>query len=121
MWAFTGLGGGYVEQAIPPVEEILPLPANLSAVDAVSLAALRMSSVSIMIFILSLESGRGSRLRYIEDTGGLLRPFCAIPRPAGTPQIAEEERPGVTPWQASYVIEFCPRKNGGGRPRERGP
>jgi hypothetical protein len=66
-----------------------------------------------MIFILLLESGRGSRLR-IEDTGGLLRPFCAIPRPTGTPEIAEEERPGVTPWRASYVIEFCPRKNGDG-------
>jgi len=40
-------------------------------------------------------------------------------RPTGTPEIAEEERPGVTPWRASYVTEFCPRKNGGGRPRER--
>ena len=25
-WAFTGLSGGYVEQAIAPVEEILPSP-----------------------------------------------------------------------------------------------
>jgi NADPH2:quinone reductase len=39
VWAFTGLGGGYVEQAIAPVEEILPLPANLSAVDAVTLGS----------------------------------------------------------------------------------
>jgi len=38
VWAFTGLGGGYVEQAIAPVEEILPLPANLSTVDAVTRA-----------------------------------------------------------------------------------
>ena len=30
VWAFTGPGGGYVEQAIAPVGEILPLPANLS-------------------------------------------------------------------------------------------
>jgi NADPH:quinone reductase len=37
VWAFTGLGGGYVEQAIAPVEEILPLPAKLSAADAVTL------------------------------------------------------------------------------------
>ena len=39
VWAFTGLGGGYVEQAIAPVEEILPLPAGLSAVDAVTLGS----------------------------------------------------------------------------------
>jgi NADPH2:quinone reductase len=39
VWAFTGLGGGYVEQAIAPVSEILPLPANLSAVDAVTLGS----------------------------------------------------------------------------------
>ena len=41
------------------------------------------------------------------------RPFCAIPRPTGRPEIAEEERPGVTPCLASYVIEFCPRKTRG--------
>ncbi|WAL68543.1 zinc-binding dehydrogenase [Amycolatopsis cynarae] len=39
VWAFTGTGGGYVEQAIAPVEEIVPLPANLSAVDAVALGS----------------------------------------------------------------------------------
>jgi len=39
VWAFTGLGGGYVEQAIAPVPEILPLPANLSAADAVTLGS----------------------------------------------------------------------------------
>ena len=39
VWAFTGLGGGYVEQAIAPVGEIAPLPADLSAVDAVTLGS----------------------------------------------------------------------------------
>ncbi|GAA0915396.1 MULTISPECIES: zinc-dependent alcohol dehydrogenase family protein [Streptomyces violaceusniger group] len=39
VWAFTGVGGGYVEQAIAAVEEILPLPAGLSAVDAVTLGS----------------------------------------------------------------------------------
>jgi NADPH2:quinone reductase len=39
VWASTGAGGGYVEQAIAPVGEILPLPANLSAVDAVTLGS----------------------------------------------------------------------------------
>ena len=50
------------------------------------------------------------------------RPALSVlcdPRPAGPPEIAEEERSGVTPWRESNVIEFCPRKNGGGRPRER--
>jgi NADPH:quinone reductase len=39
VWAFTGTGGSYVEQAIAPVEEILPLPASLSFVDAVTLGS----------------------------------------------------------------------------------
>lgn len=39
VWGFTGTGGGYVEQAVAPVEEILPLPMNLSAVDAVTLGS----------------------------------------------------------------------------------
>ena len=39
VWAFTGLSGGYVEQAIAPAAEILPLPANPSAVDAVTLGS----------------------------------------------------------------------------------
>ncbi|MCH5676841.1 zinc-dependent alcohol dehydrogenase family protein [Streptomyces gilvus] len=37
VWAYTGVGGGYAEQAIAPVEEIVPLPAELSAVEAVTL------------------------------------------------------------------------------------
>jgi NADPH:quinone reductase-like Zn-dependent oxidoreductase len=39
VWAFTGLGGGYAEQALAPVEEILPLPADLSDADAVTLGS----------------------------------------------------------------------------------
>ncbi|WP_413797244.1 zinc-dependent alcohol dehydrogenase family protein [Streptomyces iranensis] len=39
VWAFTGVNGGYAEQAIAAVEEILPLPAGLSAVDAVTLGS----------------------------------------------------------------------------------
>ncbi|MFD8212799.1 zinc-binding dehydrogenase [Streptomyces sp. NPDC059697] len=39
VWAFTGTGGGYVEQALTSVEEIVPLPVNLSAVDAVTLGS----------------------------------------------------------------------------------
>jgi NADPH:quinone reductase len=37
VWAFTGLGGGYAEQAIIAAESLVPLPAGLSAVDAVTL------------------------------------------------------------------------------------
>ncbi|MET7455982.1 zinc-binding dehydrogenase [Streptomyces sp. NPDC005574] len=39
VWGFTGTGGGYVEQAAVPVTEILPLPGNLSATDAVTLGS----------------------------------------------------------------------------------
>jgi NADPH:quinone reductase-like Zn-dependent oxidoreductase len=39
VWGFTGTGGGYVEQAVATVEEILPLPSSLSAVDAVTLGS----------------------------------------------------------------------------------
>jgi NADPH:quinone reductase len=37
VWAFTGLGGGYAEQAIAPAASLIPLPAGLSASDAVTL------------------------------------------------------------------------------------
>jgi NADPH2:quinone reductase len=36
VWAFTGLGGGYAEQAIAPAAALLPLPAGLSAAGAVT-------------------------------------------------------------------------------------
>ncbi|MCX5414276.1 zinc-binding dehydrogenase [Streptomyces sp. NBC_00059] len=39
VWASTGTGGGYVEQAVAPVEEMLTLPSGLSAVDAVTLGS----------------------------------------------------------------------------------
>ncbi|MET9481173.1 zinc-binding dehydrogenase [Streptomyces sp. NPDC006638] len=39
VWGFTGTGGGYAEQAVAPVAEILPLPADLSAADAVTLGS----------------------------------------------------------------------------------
>ncbi len=39
VWAFTGLGGGYAEQAIAPAVTLLPLPASLSAADAVTLGS----------------------------------------------------------------------------------
>lgn len=37
VWAFTGLSGGYAEQAVAAVEDILPLPEGLSGADAVAL------------------------------------------------------------------------------------
>ncbi|MTD57211.1 zinc-dependent alcohol dehydrogenase family protein [Amycolatopsis pithecellobii] len=39
VWAFTGVGGGYVEHAVAGVGEVVPLPANLSTVDAVTLGS----------------------------------------------------------------------------------
>lgn len=37
VWAFTGLSGGYAEQAVAEVEEVVELPGGLSGVDAVTL------------------------------------------------------------------------------------
>jgi NADPH:quinone reductase len=37
VWAFIGLGGGYAELAIAPAASLIPLPADISAVDAVTL------------------------------------------------------------------------------------
>jgi NADPH:quinone reductase len=37
VWGFTGTGGGYAEQAVSPVEQIVPLPGSLSAAAAVTL------------------------------------------------------------------------------------
>ncbi|WP_299532138.1 zinc-binding dehydrogenase [uncultured Streptomyces sp.] len=39
VWAFTGSGGGYVEQARARVMDIVPLPPALSATDAVTLGS----------------------------------------------------------------------------------
>ncbi len=39
VWAFTGVGGGYAEQAIAPASTLVPLPAQLSAADAVTLGS----------------------------------------------------------------------------------
>jgi NADPH:quinone reductase len=39
VWAFTDVGGGYAEQVIVPGATLVPLPANLSAVDAVTLGS----------------------------------------------------------------------------------
>ncbi|WP_290057438.1 zinc-binding dehydrogenase [Amycolatopsis solani] len=37
VWAFAGVGGGYAEQAVVPVETLVPLPPSVSPVDAVTL------------------------------------------------------------------------------------
>jgi NADPH:quinone reductase-like Zn-dependent oxidoreductase len=39
VWAFTGLGGGYAEQAIAAVEDVVPLPTGLSAAGSVTLGS----------------------------------------------------------------------------------
>ncbi|MER6011866.1 zinc-binding dehydrogenase [Streptomyces bluensis] len=39
VWAFTGTGGGYVEQACAPLEQVLPLPPGLSPVDSVTVGS----------------------------------------------------------------------------------
>jgi NADPH:quinone reductase len=39
VWAFTGLGGGYAEQAIAPAATLVPLPAGLPAAAAVTLGS----------------------------------------------------------------------------------
>lgn len=39
VWAFTGVGGGYVEQAVARLDDVVPLPEDLSPVDAVTLGS----------------------------------------------------------------------------------
>jgi NADPH2:quinone reductase len=39
VWGFTGLGGGYAEYATAAVDDVVPLPGGLSAVDAVTLGS----------------------------------------------------------------------------------
>jgi NADPH:quinone reductase len=39
VWAFTGRGGGYAEQAVADATTLVPLPATMSAVDAVTLGS----------------------------------------------------------------------------------
>ncbi|MET7636456.1 zinc-binding dehydrogenase [Streptomyces sp. NPDC001773] len=37
VWAFTGMSGGYAEQAVASVDDVLPLPNGLTGTDAVAL------------------------------------------------------------------------------------
>jgi NADPH2:quinone reductase len=39
VWAFTGVGGGYAEQAVVAADELIPLPDRLAAADAVTLGS----------------------------------------------------------------------------------
>ncbi len=39
VWAFTGTGGGYVEQAVAPIGDVVPLPDGLSSINAVTLGS----------------------------------------------------------------------------------
>ena len=39
VWAFTGVGGGYVEQAVASVSDVVALPDGLSSTDAVTLGS----------------------------------------------------------------------------------
>ena len=39
VWAFTGLGGGYAEQAVTSATELIPLPPNMPAADAVTVGS----------------------------------------------------------------------------------
>jgi NADPH:quinone reductase-like Zn-dependent oxidoreductase len=39
VWAFTGLGGGYADHATAAIDDVVPLPDELSAVDAVTLGS----------------------------------------------------------------------------------
>ncbi|WP_245819664.1 zinc-binding dehydrogenase [Rhodococcoides yunnanense] len=39
VWAFTGVGGGYVEQAIAKVGDVVALPDDLSSIDSVTLGS----------------------------------------------------------------------------------
>jgi NADPH2:quinone reductase len=39
VWAFTGISGGYAERAVAALDDVTPLPASLSAADAVTLGS----------------------------------------------------------------------------------
>ena len=39
VWAFTGTGGGYAEKALALIDDVIPLPTGLTAVDAVTLGS----------------------------------------------------------------------------------
>ncbi|MBO8185120.1 zinc-dependent alcohol dehydrogenase family protein [Streptomyces spirodelae] len=59
VWAFTGLSGGYAEQAVAAVEDILPLPDDLTCTDAVTLGG---SGVAAHFALDRAGIGRGTTL-----------------------------------------------------------
>ncbi|GII32414.1 zinc-dependent alcohol dehydrogenase family protein [Planotetraspora mira] len=82
VWAFTGTGGGYAEQAIAPIGEVVPLPESLSAVDAVTLG----SSGVVAHFGLShahFSSGETVLVRGAAGSIGIMTVQLAARRGAG--------------------------------------
>jgi NADPH2:quinone reductase len=62
VWAFTGLGGGYAEQAVAPVATLVPRPAGIMAVQ---LAARGAASA---VTVTTSSPSRGDRLRQLGAT-----------------------------------------------------
>ncbi len=82
VWAFTGLGGGYAEQAVAAVAEVLPLPAALSAEHAVTLG----SSGVVAHFALAharFAPGESVLVRGAAGSIGILAVHLAARRGAG--------------------------------------
>ncbi|MFI0718549.1 zinc-binding dehydrogenase [Streptomyces sp. NPDC021224] len=68
VWAFTGLSGGYAEHAVAAVEDVLPLPDALTAVDAVTLGG---SGVVAHFALSRARSGPGERVLVRGAAGGI--------------------------------------------------
>ncbi|PXX57592.1 NADPH:quinone reductase-like Zn-dependent oxidoreductase [Nocardia tenerifensis] len=68
VWAFTGMDGGYAEQVVASAETLVPLPAGVSAVDAVTLG----TSGTVAHFALRhVHFARGERVLVRGAAGGI--------------------------------------------------
>ncbi len=68
VWALTGESGGYAEQAVAPAETLVPVPAALSPVDAVTLGS---SAVVAHFALRHAHFGRGDSVLVRGAAGGI--------------------------------------------------
>lgn len=116
VWAFTGLGGGYADHATAAIDDVVPLPDELSAVDAVTLG----SSGVVAHFALAhahFEAGESVLVRGAAGSIGILTVQLAAKRGASAVAVttsSAERGEQLRKLGATHVLD---RSGAGDAPR----
>ncbi|AXX31456.1 zinc-binding dehydrogenase [Actinosynnema pretiosum subsp. pretiosum] len=116
VWAFTGTGGGYAEQAAVPLDDVAELPDGLSAVDAVTLG----SSATVAHFALAhgrLASGERVLVRGASGSIGIAAVELAAAGGASVVAVttsSPERGARLREHGATHVLDRAGRGDGAG-------